>query len=77
MSSSDKIKLNGIIDTDCVNRVIKDSVYNKLDKDYELVTVIPLDFIVDDKENNPYPVGLEGSILEIKGIMIIMNLEDL
>ena len=65
-----KIKLNGIIDTDCVNRVIKDSVYNKLDKDYELVTVIPLDFIVDDKENNPYPVGLEGSILEIKGIMI-------
>ena len=65
-----KIKVNGIIDTDSVNKVIKDSVYNKLDKEYELVTVIPLDFVIDEKENNPYPVGIECKILEIKGIMI-------
>ena len=65
-----KTKVDGIIDTNSVNRVIKDSVYNKLDKDYELVTVLPLDFIIDSKEGNAYPVGIECEILEIKGIMI-------
>ena len=65
-----KINVDGIIDTDSVNKVIKDSVYNKLEKDYELVTVIPLDFIIDGKEMNPYPVGNECNVLEIKGIMI-------
>lgn len=65
-----KTKVEGIIDTNSVNKVIKDSVYNKLDKDYELVTVIPLDFIIDGKDNNPLPCGLECHLLEIKGIMI-------
>ena len=65
-----KINVDGIIDTDSVNKVIKDSVYNKLDKDYELVTVIPLDFVIDSKEGYEYPVGIECKVLEIKGIMI-------
>jgi len=65
-----KINVNGNIDTDSVNKVIKNSVYNKLDKDYELVTVIPLDFIIDDKEGNEFPVGMECNSLEIKGIMV-------
>ena len=65
-----KIIVDGIIDTGSVNKVIKDSVYNKLDKDYELVTVVPIDFIIDGKENNPYPVGTTANILESKGIMI-------
>ena len=65
-----KINVDGVIDTDSVNKVIKDSVYNKLDKDYELVTVIPLDFIIDSKEGYEYPVGIECKVLEIKGIMI-------
>ncbi len=65
-----KTKVNGIIDTNDVNRVIKDSVYNKLDRDYELVTVVPLDFIIDSVTDNPYPVGKNCELLEIKGIMI-------
>ena len=65
-----KINVDGVIDTDSVNKVIKDSVYNKLDKDYELVTVIPLDFVIDSKEGYEYPVGIECKVLEIKGIMI-------
>ena len=65
-----KIKVNGIVDTDDVNKVIKDSVYNKLDKDYELITVIPLDFLIDGNGGNEFPVGSECSVLEIKGIMI-------
>ena len=65
-----KINVDGVIDTDNVNKVIKDSVYNKLDRDYELVTVLPLDFIIDGNEGNDYPVGTECKVLEIKGIMI-------
>ena len=65
-----KINVDGIIETEHVNKVIKDSVYNKLDKDYELVTVVPLDFIIDSVEGNKLPVGKECKILEIKGIMI-------
>ena len=65
-----KITVDGTIDTDSVNNVIKDSAYNKLDKDYELVTVIPLDFIIDSNEGNMYPIGQYCKILEIKGIMI-------
>ena len=65
-----KINVDGIIDNSAINKVIKDSVYNKLDKDYELVTVVPLDFVIDGKEGNMYPVGKEANVLESKGIMI-------
>lgn len=65
-----KITVDGIIDTIAVNKVIKESVYNKIDEDYELVTVVPLDFIVDEKEGISHPVGLSCKELEVKGIMI-------
>ena len=65
-----KVNVDGVIETEHVNKVIKDSVYNKLDKDYELVTVVPLDFIIDSNEGNDMPVGKECKTLEIKGIMI-------
>lgn len=61
---------NNIITSDDINRVIKDSVYNKLDSGYELVTVVPIDYIIDDVEVNGKPVGKSGQKLEIKGIMI-------
>ena len=65
-----KINVDGIITNSDINRVIKDSVYNKLEKDYELVTVIPVDFVIDSNSFNDCPCGKECSILEIKGIMI-------
>lgn len=60
---------DGIIKTEDVNKIIKSAVYSKIDNDYELITVIPLTFIID---NNPVqkPVGQTGKILGIKGIMI-------
>lgn len=61
---------DGHITTDDVNRVIKNSVYGKLDPDYELVTVLPVDFIIDGKKGFSKPVGKNGQKLEIKGIMI-------
>ncbi len=52
-----------------VNKVIKSSVYAKIASDYELVTVVPLTFMVD---GNPVqrPIGKNGKKLSIKGIMI-------
>lgn len=63
------INEDGIISTEDVNKIIKSAVYSKIDNDYELITVIPLTFIVD---NNPVqkPVGKTGKNLGIKGIMI-------
>lgn len=65
-----KINVNGIIDTDSVNKVIKNSIYNKIDRDYELITVVPLDFVIDGEEGNELPVGKKCQVLEVKGIMI-------
>lgn len=67
-----KITNEGEIDSTSINNVIKDSVKNKIDDEYELVTVIPLDFIIDGKENNPYPYGQSCQTLEVKGIMITL-----
>ena len=61
---------NGIISSEDVSRVIKESVYAKLASDYELMTVIPLEFIIDDANIVEKPVGHIGKRLQVKGIMI-------
>ena len=65
-----EVEVNGIITNETVNKVIKSSVYNKIDEDYELVTVIPVDFLIDSEEGKSNPVGLECEKLSIKGIMV-------
>ena len=65
-----KISITDIVSTDDVNRVIKSSVYNKIDEEYELVTVIPISFMINDEETTGSPIGKECSELAIKGIMI-------
>lgn len=58
-----------IITTEDINKVIKESVYSKIAKEYELITVMPLTFLIDGKpESNP--CGKTGKTLEVKGIMI-------
>ena len=61
---------DNIITSNDINRAIKDSIYNQIDEGYELVTVIPTDYIIDDKEGISKPVGKNGQKLEIQGIMI-------
>ncbi len=63
------IKKDEEIVSEDVNKVIKNSVYSKLAQDYELVTVIPIDFLVDNQVVDK-PVGQKGKKLEVKGIMI-------
>lgn len=59
----------GIITADDISKVIKSSVYSKIANEYELVTVVPLTFIID---GNPIekPIGKSGKKLGIKGIMV-------
>ena len=65
-----KVSLLEPVTTDDVNKVIKTSVYNKIDDEYELVTVIPISFSVDENEIVDSPVGMTGSELGVRGIMI-------
>jgi len=57
------------ITTDDVNNLIKASVYSKVEQDYELITVLPLTFLIDGEKETKV-VGKAGNKLEIKGIMI-------
>lgn len=68
-SSIDIINEDGIVNTEDINRLIKTSVYSKIDKEYELITVVPLTFTVDGNIVDK-PVGVTGKKLELKGIMI-------
>ena len=58
-----------LVTTESVNKVIKDSVYAKLAQDYELITVVPLTFLVDGEQTS-HPIGKSGKKLGLKGIMI-------
>ena len=64
------IRENEIITAMDVNRVIKDSIYNQLDENYELVTMIPKEYAVDKEKGIRKPIGKKGQKLEIKGIMV-------
>ena len=57
------------IGTEDINRLIKSSVYSKIEKEYELITVVPISFMVDGKLIER-PVGEVGKKLDLKGIMI-------
>ena len=70
MYVTSEIEIDGIVTTENVSKVIKTSVYNKIEEDYELVTVIPIDFTVDSTEGNKNPVGMECKTLGFKGIMV-------
>ena len=70
MYVTNKIEINEEITTEDVNKVIKSSVYGKIDSDYELVTVLPLEFVINESDSVECPVGLKANTLEIKGIMI-------
>ncbi len=60
---------NEIITSDDISKVIKNSIYSKLAVDYDLVTVIPAQYLVDG-ERVDKPIGKKGKKLEIKAIMV-------
>lgn len=70
MFVTSEIEITGdAITTDDVNNLIKASVYSKVEQDYELITVLPLTFLIDGEKETKV-AGKTGNKLEIKGIMI-------
>ena len=65
-----KIEENNTVTSEDISRVIKDSIYNKLDENYELVTMVPVEYAIDGEKTIGKPIGKNGQKLEIKGIMI-------
>ena len=70
-------KVNGSITVDGdsigvsdINKVIKDSIYNKLDENYELVTLLPIEYKINGDKVVDRPVGKSAKKLEVEGIMI-------
>ena len=59
-----------IINSNDINKVIKDSIYNKLAENYELVTMLPITYKTDTEKGIRKPIGKNGQKLEIEGIMI-------
>lgn len=51
-------------------RALQACVYNKLPENRELVTLIPLDFNLDDQKGIKDPKGMVGSKLEAKAVMV-------
>ncbi len=74
--STDITNEEGIIISDDVSKVIKNSVYNKLPSDYELVTVVPLEFILDNNKVVNSPVGKNSKTLALKGLMVAVPKEN-
>ena len=70
MYVTSEVDVSEVVTTENINKVIKTSVYNKIEEDYELVTVIPVDFIMDSAEGNANPVGMSCEKLGFKGIMV-------
>lgn len=67
---SAKMTIDGIITSDIINKLIKTSVYNKLDNDYELVTAVPIDFMIDGESSGIKVINKKASEVELKAIMI-------
>lgn len=59
-----------IIDSDDVGNLFRESIRGKIDDEYELVTVVPLNFSIDDKKGIKRPIGKRGKKLELKGVAI-------
>lgn len=53
-----------------ITKVIKDSIYNRLKENYELVTMLPVQYTIDGDLRTCKPIGKNGQKLEIDGIMV-------
>lgn len=70
-------KVNGKISVDGeqigvsdINKVIKDSIYNKLDDNFELVTMLPINYKINGERKVERPIGKKAKTLEVEGIMV-------
>lgn len=64
-----QVEVDDVIDGDDVVKVLQAAVMSHLKQGREMVTVMPLDFMVDDKKVKD-PKGISGKTLLTRGIMV-------
>lgn len=60
-----------------VSSVINEAIKDKVDDDIEIVTAVPINFSVDDKNNIKDPKGIAGQVLETKLVLSTVPKEPL
>ena len=69
VSGNIKLKENSRVSGTDINKVLEDAVYGKVDDEDELVTIVPIVFNVDKKENLFDPKHEEGKELGVKAVI--------
>ena len=67
----------GIITSEDILNSLQASIYNKIPNNEELVTVMPIKYILDDKAEVKNPKGLHASKLSVKSMMITTSKRDI
>ena len=75
-SGSAKI-LDGIVTGEDVVNCLSNSIIDKIPEGYELVTVVPIVFKVDEVDNIIDPKGREGEYLSVKAVIVMVPKENL
>lgn len=75
-SGSTKIIGDVVTGEDVVN-CLSDSIIDKIPEGYELVTVVPIVFSVDDNDNIVDPKDKEGEYLSVKAVIVMVPKENL
>ena len=60
---------DGIVTKSDISRLLKTCAYNKVNDDYELINIIPIEYKLDEKTVKN-PVGLMGKKIKLKSIVI-------
>ena len=66
-----------IITSEDILNSLQASIYNKIPNNEELVTVMPIKYIIDDKAEVKNPRGLHAKKLNVKSMMITTNKRDI
>lgn len=60
---------DNIVTNKDISRILKTCAYNKVDENYELINIIPLEYELDENAVKD-PVGLEGNKLRLKSLIL-------
>jgi cell division protein FtsA len=69
VSGNIKLGENARVSGNDINKVLEDAIYGKVDDEDELVTIVPIVFNVDNKENIFDPKNEEGKELGVKAVI--------
>lgn len=62
---------SGLINGNDIVRALQASVYNKIPPNKELISIMPVEYIINDTESVEDPKGLKGSKLTVKSVIAV------